>query len=128
MIPRHRFPIYGTLGIILLLVMQLSLFASGMNIAPHFPWEEITGWATPVCWWAYICIIDAWLYRRKGASLLTTGRRLLVLQCILSVVFWCLFEAYNRLLPGWRYINLDPALNIRFLGYALAFATIMPGM
>ena len=31
-------------------------------------------------------------------------------------------------MPGWRYINLIEHLPTRFLGYVIAFATIMPGM
>jgi len=49
-------------------------------------------------------------------------------QCVLSVAFWCLFEAYNRVMPGWRYLHLDSDLSVRMLGYAVSFATIMPGL
>src|ERR1019366_7396710 len=48
--------------------------------------------------------------------------------CLLSIVFWVLFEAYNRVMPGWEYHHLDPRLAVRFLGYGLAFATIGPGL
>jgi hypothetical protein len=72
--------------------------------------------------------VDAWIYRRRGSSLLTAHRDVFALQCLLSIVFWCLFEAYNRVMPGWQYQNLPPYLPIRLLGYAVSFATIMPGM
>jgi hypothetical protein len=124
----RRYPRYGIAGLVALLLMQGALFCVGFHIRKDFPWWWITANATPVCWWGYILAIDAWLYQRNGSSLLTTRRNLLTLQCILSVVFWCLFEAYNRVMPGWRYINLPDDLSIRLLGYAVAFATIMPGM
>lgn len=124
----HRFPRYGTAGLVILLLMETAIVASGSPRMPDFRWDLITGWATPICWWGYILVVDAWIYRRKGTSLLTYRRNLFVLLCILSITFWCLFEAYNRIIPGWRYVNLDPELAIRFVGYALAFATIMPGM
>jgi hypothetical protein len=125
---RHRFPRYGTLGLIILLLMETAVFCSQTDAFPEVAWWRITTWATPVCWWAYILIIDAWIYRRKGASLLTDRRESLVIQCILSIVFWCLFEAYNRVMPGWRYVHLEQNLSVRLLGYAIAFATIMPAL
>ena len=125
---RHRFPQHGTIGLIILLLMETAIFSSQTAALPDFPWWRITAWATPVCWWAYILIIDAWIYLRKGTSLLTDRRESLVIQCILSVAFWCLFEAYNRVMPGWRYVHLEQNLSWRLLGYAIAFATIMPGL
>src|SRR5207237_8483284 len=88
----------------------------------------LTAWATPACWWGYILAVDAWIYLREGTSMLTARRELFALQCILSVAFWCVFEAYNRLMPGWQYVNLVEDLPMRFLGYVIAFATIMPGL
>jgi|SRR5579862_2595695 len=125
---RHRFPQYGTVGLIVLLLMETSIFCSQTDAFPEVRWSRITTWATPVCWWAYILIIDAWIYRRRGTSLLADRRESLVIQCILSVAFWCLFEAYNRVMPGWRYENLDTNLTVRLLGYAISFSTIMPGL
>ncbi len=125
---RHRFPRYGTVGLIILLMMMTAVFCSLSEPLAGFPWWRITAWTTPVCWWGYLLVVDAWVYRRRGTSLLTSRRRLFALQCILSVAFWCLFEAYNRLMPGWQYLNLDRNLAIRFVGYALSFATIMPAL
>jgi hypothetical protein len=97
-------------------------------VFPGIPWWRITAWATPVCWWAYILILDAWIYLRKGTSLLADRRESLVIQCLLSIAFWCLFEAYNRVMPGWRYVHLERDLSWRLLEYAIAFATIMPAL
>lgn len=125
---RHRYPRYGTLGLVILLLIVTALLCGQSPKLSGFPWWRITAWATPFCWWAYILAVDAWIYRRKGTSLLTDRREMFVLQCILSVACWCLFEAYNRLMPGWRYANLPGDLSLRFLGYAISFATIMPGL
>ncbi len=125
---RHRFPQYGTIGLIILLLMETAVFCAQTDALPNMPWWLITSCATPACWWAYILIVDAGIYRRKGTSLLTDRRGSFVIQCILSVAFWCLFEAYNRVMPGWRYLNLPSDLSLRLLGYAISFATIMPGL
>src|SRR2546426_1666832 len=108
--------------------METAVVCGQAAALRRFPWEWITTWATPVCWWGYILAVDAWLYLRTGQSMLVNRRGLFVAECILSVAFWCLFEVYNRLMPGWQYVNLTEHLPTRFLGYALSFATIMPGM
>jgi hypothetical protein len=126
--PGHRYPSYGTIGLLLLLVMQVSLFASQTPALADWHWYRITMWATPVCWWGYVLALDAWVHRRKGTAWLTGRREMLAWLCVLSIGFWCVFEAYNRILPGWSYVNLSPNLTLRFLGYAAAFATVMPGM
>jgi hypothetical protein len=124
----HRWPRHGTWGLLILLLMQTAVWCAQTGAVPQVPWTVVTAWTTPVCWWGFILVVDAWIYRRKGTSLLTARRELLALQCILSVAFWCLFEAYNRLMPGWRYLNLEEWLPLRFVGYAVSFATIMPAM
>jgi hypothetical protein len=124
----HRYPRYGTVGLAILLMMETAVFCDQSGVFPDFPWWQITAWTTPICWWGYILALDAWIHRRKGASPLTARRAVFVAQCILSVAFWCLFEAYNRLMPGWEYRNLMSYLPARFLGYAISFATIMPGL
>ncbi len=124
----HRYPKYGTVGLLILLLMQTAIYCDRTNALPGVDLWWITTWATPACWWGYILVVDAWIYRRKGTSLLADCRQLFFLQCILSVVFWCLFEGYNRLMPGWRYDGLPGDMAQRFVGYAVSFATIMPGL
>jgi hypothetical protein len=126
--PVHRYPRYGTIGLIILLLMETAMFCAHSESLGDYPWWLLTAWATPACWWGYILAVDAWIYRREGTSMLTARRNLFVLQCILSVAFWCVFEGYNRLMPGWQYVNLTKDLPARFVGYVVSFATIMPGM
>jgi hypothetical protein len=126
--PGHRYPSYGTIGLLLLLLMQIALFASQAPALADWHWYRITMWATPVCWWGYILVLDAWLHRRKGTAWLTARREMFTWLCLLSIGFWCVFEAYNLVLPGWAYVNLSPNMSLRLLGYTAAFATVMPGM
>jgi hypothetical protein len=126
--PLHRYPRYGTVGWIILLLMETVVLCSQFEPLSNYPWWWLTSWATPACWWGYIFVVDAWLFRRSGTSLLTARRDLLALECILSIAFWCLFEGYNRVMPGWQYTNLPEDMTERFVGYAISFATIMPGL
>ena len=126
--PVHRFPRHGTIGLVILLLTETAVFCGQSPVLARLPWWQITAMTTPLCWWGYILVVDAWLYRCQGTSLLTADRGLFALECILSIAFWCLFEGYNRLMPGWRYVNLPDELSLRFLGYLISFATIMPGL
>ena len=117
---------YGIAGTGMIALMGAAILCS--RLFPQTGLWRVTMWATPVMWWGYILAVDAWIRCRKGSSLLSSNRGLLLLECILSIGFWCLFEAYNRVMPGWRYINLIDNLPVRFAGYAVSFATIMPGM
>mgnify|MGYP000377393145 CR=1 FL=1 len=124
----HRFPRTGTLGLLMLLLMETAIFCDAHHVLPDLEWWRVTMWATPVCWWGYLFVVDAWIYSRRGTSLLTDRRDVFVAMCLISIATWCVFEAYNRVMPGWQYLNLTEHLSVRFLGYALAFATIMPGV
>ncbi len=124
----HRYPRYGTIGLLMLLVMNTALLA---RQAAHLDGQylrELTMWATPVCWWGYIMAVAAWLRARQGASILSGGHDRVVMFSLFSVAFWCIFEAYNIVIPGWQYINLHVNQAVRLTGYACAFATILPGM
>jgi len=128
-----EFPRYGWVGLAMIAVLMLN------NVARRFGWlpewsdwvNLISSWTTPVCWWGLILFCDAWIFRREGNSWLKNERGLFALMCILSVIFWCIFEAYNwdnTLMPGWKYIGLPESTAEKFIGYPIAFATIMPGM
>ncbi len=45
-----------------------------------------------------------------------------------SVTVWLIFEGFNLWLLNWRYVGVEPRLWLRWLGYALAFATVLPGI
>jgi hypothetical protein len=44
------------------------------------------------------------------------------------VTIWLVFEVFNLYLLNWRYVGLDPRLPVRWVGYATAFATVLPGI
>ena len=126
---RHVFPHYGWIGLALIAWEEFAMLCYHLGDAPRGGfWFRMAGWATPVCWWGYILLVDAWIYRRRGESLLMNRRQIFWAQCILSVAFWVMFEGYNVLMPGWTYVELIEYLPLRYLGYIIAFATIMPGM
>ena len=45
-----------------------------------------------------------------------------------SVTVWLIFEAHNLALKNWGYVAVIPDGWVRWAGYALAFATVLPGV
>jgi hypothetical protein len=72
--------------------------------------------------------MDAVIYRLKGNSLIVnrTGEFLLMIPW--SIFLWLIFESANLALRNWYYINLPHVMAERWLGYAVAYGTVLPGM
>jgi len=116
---KRTFPIHGIFGIILLLLSQLLLFK---KVDPFYSWFYC------FAWWPYILIIDAVIYRLKGNSLLLNRTGEFFLMIPWSILIWLIFEAANLSLENWYYINLPDSRLERWLGYAVAYGTVLPGM
>jgi hypothetical protein len=110
---------YGWLGLGLVALVYLSLLGD---------FEAITRWATPIAWWGLILFLDALLSRVRGASPLLGRPGRLAGWCAVSLLFWLLFEGTNLHLRNWHYVGLPHPLWQRFLGYAVSFATVVPGV
>jgi hypothetical protein len=77
-------------------------------------------------WWSFIVLADTVLAARKGA-LSFLNRRLPLIICV-SCGYWCLFEALNVRLRNWHYAGLPTDLGLRYLGYLLSYATVIPAV
>ena len=110
---------YGWIGALVLLVNQALL-----------PWQidALARWFTPVMWTAYILVVDAWVLRREGRSLLHDRPREAAFMAAVSVPLWLVFEGYNLRLVNWAYFGVPEPLWLAGLGYAWSFATIWPAM
>jgi hypothetical protein len=116
---KKTFPIHGIFGIILLLVSEIFLFK---KVEPFYSWFYC------FAWWSYILTIDAIIYRLKGNSLLLSRTKEFFLMIPWSIFIWLIFEAANLSLENWYYINLPSSRLERWLGYAMAYGTVLPGM
>ncbi len=45
-----------------------------------------------------------------------------------SIFIWLIFEAANLSLKNWYYINIPHSIIERWLGYAIAYGTVLPGL
>jgi hypothetical protein len=111
--------IHGITGLVVLLISQVLLFRNS---------EPIATWFYFFAWWPYIFIVDSIIYKIKQNSLIMNRRKEFFLMLFLSVVIWTFFEAVNLILQNWYYINVVPFRIIRWIGYVVAYATVLPGI
>ncbi|HID97717.1 MAG TPA: hypothetical protein EYP57_05970 [Thermodesulfobacteriaceae bacterium] len=81
-----------------------------------------------LAWWPYIVLADGLTYGRCGWSFIRNRASVFLTLLPWSVTFWLIFELFNIRLGNWHYVELEPERLIRWPGYALAFATVLPGI
>ena len=118
-IPAGQKNIHGIAGLAILFIAQILLF---MNIEP------VATWFYYFAWWPYIFIVDSIIYKIKQNSLIMNRRKEFLLMLFWSVVIWTFFEAINLIMKNWYYINVVPSRTIRWIGYVVAYATVLPGI
>lgn len=111
--------IYGWFGLGLIIISEYCLFN---KIEPFYSWFYC------FAWWSYIFLADNLLLRLRGRSLLSGRRSELWSMLPLSIFIWLLFEGYNFIICNWAYDGVPYQLWMRWTGYALAFATVLPGI
>jgi hypothetical protein len=111
--------LYGCAG---LLLLSLSYYCLFHEIEPFYSWFYC------FAWWSYILLADNVLLSLRGRSLLTSRRRELATMLPLSVFIWLLFEGYNFIIDNWAYQGVIPNPYLRWPGYAVAFATVLPAI
>lgn len=90
--------------------------------------DPFATWFYSFAWWSYILIVDGWVYRQRGESLLISYPGRFVFLSLWSVVLWSVYEGFNFRLQNWHYVGLPTDLPIRWAGYAIAFATVVPAL
>jgi len=83
---------------------------------------------TALVWWGYIVLVDGLVRRLRGRSLLVDAFPEFRNIVALSIPLWLVFEYYNLFLDNWHYVGLPSNPRVRFLGYAVAFASILPAL
>ncbi|NIO03224.1 MAG: DUF4332 domain-containing protein [Proteobacteria bacterium] len=114
-----RVNIHGIIGVTVLIVAQGLMF---YRVEPFFSWFYC------LAWWSYILIVDSLIYRLKGNSLILSRPREFLLMIPWSFTLWLFFEVVNLAMRNWYYINVPSSGLIRFVGYAAAYGTVLPGI
>jgi hypothetical protein len=111
--------IYGWFGLLLLIVSEYCLYRKI---------EPISTWFYCFAWWSYILLADNLLLKFRGRSLLSGRRHEFWKMLPLSIFIWLIFEVYNWSLKNWMYEVGPIPIWQRWIGYALSFATVLPGI
>lgn len=78
-------------------------------------------------WWSLLALV-AGLNRRGAAAEEPLRLRAFLGLALLSVPFWLGYELLNLRLKNWEYRGLPASALLRWPGYALAFATVLPAV
>ncbi|MFQ5818085.1 MAG: hypothetical protein ACE5H2_09065 [Terriglobia bacterium] len=113
------YPLYGIVGIVVLLVGEILLFRGVRPVVNYF---------TPLAWTGYILAVDAAIYSLRGRSLLRTTPKEFTLMALWSIPIWVLFEGYNLHLANWHYLEIPESLAAQFVGYIWSYATVVPAL
>ncbi len=115
----HPIPWYGFAGLAVLCVSQFLMYRGV---------EPFHSWFYSFAWWSYILMADSAVFRIRGTSLIRGRLEFFFLLLPWSVTWWLVFELFNLALVNWRYVDLPPETALRWPGYALAYATVLPGV
>ncbi|MFC2160182.1 hypothetical protein ACFLRX_00855 [Acidobacteriota bacterium] len=85
-------------------------------------------WYYIFAWWSFILILDSVNFRSTGNSPLSEGVSKFLFMGFISVCAWLIFELFNLRLRNWSYFYLPRRIFPRWLGYILAFATVIPAL
>src|SRR3989449_4958818 len=114
----------GTMGPRFALVAAVAALAAALALL-RLDIPPVPTWFYVFAWYPALVILDAFVARLGGRSLLARPREL---GCMLwwSAVIWFLFEALNFRLQDWYYVFLPDHRVERWLGITLSLATVVP--
>lgn len=103
-------------------ILVLSSFLLFLRI----PFMET--WFYSFGWWSFILIMDGVNFRLHRTSFLFRSFSLFIHTAFFSVSVWLVFELINISLENWMYLNLPDNTLERWIGYFIAFATVIPAL
>lgn len=109
------------------IALGLILFAAA-EVCMSGGIEPFASWFYPFVWWSYILTVDGIIYRLQGNSLIISRTREFLMMIPWSVTFWLLFEMVNLRMENWHYVNVIDNQALRWGGYFISYATVLPGL
>ncbi|MGD0971723.1 MAG: hypothetical protein ABSA04_10035 [Desulfobaccales bacterium] len=109
------------------ILLALALWGVGLA-AVVWDRRELLQWLYFFSWYPLILFWDGLLFHLRGDSWLLSRPGALFKMAFWSVSFWLIFEACNLVLRNWGYVGVVANPWLRWPGYALAFATVLPGV
>ena len=114
---------------VLRLNLYFGLFAlifSALLLILHVSFMKT--WFFCFAWWSFILIMDSLNFRKQKASPLSVSVKNFLFTAFISVFVWLVFELFNLRLKNWSYHDLPPNFLERWLGYFVAYASVIPAM
>lgn len=109
-----------------LYVGLIGLFLSGLLLIFEVPFMKT--WFFNFVWWPFILVLDSLNFRWTKSSPLSQSVRRFLFMAYISVGVWLVFELFNLRLRNWSYHSLPPSFFLRWTGYFVAFASVVPAM
>jgi len=100
--------------------------ASAALLAAGLPFMKT--WFYSFAWWSILLTLDGVNARRTGASFFFDAAPDFLFSAFLSVPVWLVFELFNLRLKNWSYHGLPESAPVRWAGYFIAFATVVPAL
>jgi len=115
------------------LLAKVQIFSALIIWALAYPGAVLgvalfTDWLYFFAWWPLILFLDGILFLAKGESWLWDRPREFLRLAGWSVTVWLIFEVFNLYLHNWGYTGIEPRIWVRWPGYAICFATVLPGI
>jgi hypothetical protein len=88
----------------------------------------IKTWFYCFAWWSSILVMDSLNFRIRKTSPLSESTKTFLFSAFISVFVWLLFELFNLRLKNWHYHDLPSFVFERWLGYFIAFASVIPAL
>jgi len=104
------------------LIFGASTLAMLLGFEPFY-----TGYYS-FAWWSYIIFVESFLFLRGAESLLFQHPWKFLVMLPLSATVWLVFEALNFRLSDWHYVNVPDQTALRWIGYPVAYSTVLPGI
>lgn len=102
------------------------ILASTVLLVLELPFMKT--WFYNFAWWPFILVADSLNYRRTRSSPLFRSMGNLVFLALASVFIWLIFELINLRLNNWSYNSLPLSRPGRWLGFFIAFASVLPAL
>jgi hypothetical protein len=125
---RRFIPLISKMTLARILMLSAPVFFLASSIAMVQRQEPFYTWFYSFAWWSHILFIESFLFSRGHATLLFNNPARFLLLLPLSVTIWLIFEVFNFRMQNWHYLHLPSSRGLRWLGYTMAYATVLPAL
>jgi hypothetical protein len=100
---------------------------------PRTPWLRLCRFVaedmTPLAWLGYVIFAQGVLFWQRPSGGVRQRPHHFATLCLASIFIWCVFDFINfYFIQAWVYLGMPGSVLDRYVGYAVAFGAIVPGM